>query len=214
MYHFVHDLPFTLSISWLNITLNTYNVYRLTFRQHSGVDHKGIALVPAQQEEQHAGRYYHVTGTVGLGMEYEKKPAFKFGSIPELKSKEYRYIIAKTSLELREEIAAGVTPPHDPRVLTDRHPEPTHSPNIAFDQVVYRKLRESRIQHVCDKFRPVLRPAGHGECFYEFPVIGIEPTCFPIHDPRDALVIGQDVVRTQIAVGENDGVAVLRESAS
>lgn len=47
----------------------TYNVYRVAFTQRRGPGHEGIALVPAQNEDQGAGRFYHVTGDVGMGMD-------------------------------------------------------------------------------------------------------------------------------------------------
>lgn len=40
--------------------------------QSRGPDHEGIALVPAQNQDQTAGRFYHVKGDLGMGMTYER----------------------------------------------------------------------------------------------------------------------------------------------
>jgi hypothetical protein len=101
-----------------------YNVYRIYITQGIGPLHQGIALVPAQLQSQTAGRFYHVTGTVGLGMDYQCRPAEKFGLNPAFKSAVLIFQMPKSLLGEFEAIASSVPPPHDPRVLTERNPEP------------------------------------------------------------------------------------------
>jgi hypothetical protein len=48
-----------------------YNVYIVYFSQPLGPAHQAIALVPAHLKAQTAGRFYHVKGNVGLGMDYD-----------------------------------------------------------------------------------------------------------------------------------------------
>lgn len=57
----------------------TYNVYRVTLWQEDSPDHEAIALVPEQNTNQGAGRFYHVTGSPGLGMDYN--PRKHIGSV-------------------------------------------------------------------------------------------------------------------------------------
>lgn len=59
------------------------NAYRVFFFQSSSIDHEAIALVTAENKDQGAGRFYHVTETVGLGMDYDLKPTYRFDKIPE-----------------------------------------------------------------------------------------------------------------------------------
>ncbi|OBT91167.1 hypothetical protein VE02_00128 [Pseudogymnoascus sp. 03VT05] len=101
-----------------------YNVYRIYITQGTGPLHQGIALVPAQLQSQTAGRFYHVTGTVGLGMDYQCRPAEKFGLNPAFKSAVLMFQMPKSLLGEFEAIASSVPPPHDPRVLMERNPEP------------------------------------------------------------------------------------------
>ncbi|KFY45180.1 hypothetical protein V494_01105 [Pseudogymnoascus sp. VKM F-4513 (FW-928)] len=101
-----------------------YNVYHIYITQGTGPLHQGIALVPAQLQPQTAGRFYHVTGTVGLGMDYQCRPAEKFGLNPAFKSAVLMFQMPKPLLEEFEAIASSVPPPHDPRVLMERKPEP------------------------------------------------------------------------------------------
>ncbi|OBT54194.1 hypothetical protein VE04_06510 [Pseudogymnoascus sp. 24MN13] len=101
-----------------------YNVYRIYITQGTGPLHQGIALVPAQLPSQTAGRFYHVTGTVGLGMDYQCRPAEKFGLNPAFKSAVLMFQMPKSLLAEFEAIVSSVPPPHDPRVLTERNPEP------------------------------------------------------------------------------------------
>ncbi|KAL5345150.1 hypothetical protein ACLOAV_010106 [Pseudogymnoascus australis] len=80
-----------------------YNVYHIYITQGTNPLHQGIALIPAQLPSQTAGRFYHVTGTIGLGMDYH---------------------MPKSLLAEFEAIASSVPPPYDPRVLLERNPEP------------------------------------------------------------------------------------------
>lgn len=84
----------------------------------------GIALVPAQNTNQLAGRFYHVKGLVGLGMEYEQRGAFAFGADASYKASELVFIIDKAALPQWEAIARAVEVPHDERALTEREPDP------------------------------------------------------------------------------------------
>jgi hypothetical protein len=102
----------------------TYNVYRVFFEQSSGPDHVAIALVPAQFEDQNRGRFYNVKGNVGMGMDYEVRPAYNFEGSRSFKSKEYLFQIPKSRLEDFESIASNTTPPHDPRTLLEPNPDP------------------------------------------------------------------------------------------
>lgn len=101
-----------------------YNVYRVSFAQSRGPDHEGIALVPAQNANQKAGRFYHVAGDVGMGMTYEKRPAYQFGASKSYKNSTLQFQVPKAKLDQFEEIAAANPPPHDPRTLTERQPNP------------------------------------------------------------------------------------------
>ena len=101
-----------------------YNVYRIYITQGTGPLHQGIALVPAQLHSQTAGRFYHVTGTVGLGMDYQCRPAEKFSLNPAFKSAVLMFQMPKPLLAEFEAIASSVSPPHDPRVLLERNPQP------------------------------------------------------------------------------------------
>ncbi|KFY21719.1 hypothetical protein V491_02942 [Pseudogymnoascus sp. VKM F-3775] len=101
-----------------------YNVYHIYITQGASPLHQGIALVPAQLHRQTAGRFYHVTGTVGLGMDYQCRPAEKFGLNPAFESAVLISQMPKSLLEGFEVIASSVPPPHDPRVLMERNPEP------------------------------------------------------------------------------------------
>lgn len=101
-----------------------YNVYHIYITQGIGLLHQGIALVPAQLHSQTAGRFYHVTGTIGLGMDYQCRPAEKFGLNPAFKSAVLMSQMPKLLLAEFEAIASSVPPPHDSRVLLERSPEP------------------------------------------------------------------------------------------
>jgi hypothetical protein len=100
----------------------TYNVYRVYFSQANGPDHVAIALVPEQLQNQGAGRFYHVTGNVGLGMNYDARPAYSFAGSKSFKSQEYLFQLPKSKLSEFESITSAVTPPHDERVLMAKDP--------------------------------------------------------------------------------------------
>jgi len=106
----------------------TYNIYRISFTQLIGQDHVGIALVPAQFVDQGKGRFYHVKGNVGMGMEYEARPAYDFAGDKAFKRKEYCFQVLKSLLAEFESIASATTPPHDVRVLFERRPESLDPP--------------------------------------------------------------------------------------
>ncbi|KAJ9295274.1 hypothetical protein DTO271G3_6097 [Paecilomyces variotii] len=108
----------------MSLETTTYNVYRVRFTQQGNPDHEGIALVPAQNSDQLAGRFYHVKGTVGMGMAYERKPGYRFGAIDGYKDSTFQFQLPKLMLHRFEEIAAKHPPPYDPRVLTERKPDP------------------------------------------------------------------------------------------
>lgn len=101
-----------------------YNVYRVYFTQAARPDHQGIALVPAQNACQTAGRFYHVKGVVGLGMDYERQPGCRFGDRDDFKEARFQFKIARDMLGRFEEVAGGVEPPFDPRALTESSPDP------------------------------------------------------------------------------------------
>ncbi|OJD15261.1 hypothetical protein AJ78_04483 [Emergomyces pasteurianus Ep9510] len=102
----------------------TYNVYRVSFSQARGPDHEGIALVPAQNSDQGAGRFYHVKGDVGMGMTYEKLPGYRFSASKSYKNSILQFQLPKTQLDRFESIAQKHPPPHDPRTLTEANPNP------------------------------------------------------------------------------------------
>ena len=102
----------------------TYNVYRVYFEQSRGPNHEGIALVPAQNPNQNAGRFYHVKGTVGLGMDYDPHPGYRFGEIEGFKESVLQFQFPRAMLGRFEEIAADQPPPYDPRALTEVNPDP------------------------------------------------------------------------------------------
>lgn len=108
----------------MSVETITYNVYRVVFSQRRGPDHEGIALVPAQNENQGAGRFYHVTGDVGVGMDYESRPAYRFSASKSYKSSTLQFQLPKTQLARFEEILQEHPPPYDPRVLTEANPDP------------------------------------------------------------------------------------------
>ncbi|KAF2633481.1 hypothetical protein BU25DRAFT_7346 [Macroventuria anomochaeta] len=101
-----------------------YNVYIVYFTQPSGPAHEGIALVPAQLEGQAGGRFYHVKGTVGMGMDYECRPGYNFGRSRSFKEKVYQFQLPKSYLLDFESIASTRPPPYDPRALTESEPDP------------------------------------------------------------------------------------------
>ncbi|KAF2726602.1 hypothetical protein EJ04DRAFT_571119 [Polyplosphaeria fusca] len=101
-----------------------YNVYIVYFTQPSGPDHEGIALVPAQLEGQGGGRFYHVKGIVGIGMDYECRPGYNFGRSRSFKNKVYQFQMPKSYLSNFEHIASTRPPPYDPRALTESEPNP------------------------------------------------------------------------------------------
>lgn len=101
-----------------------YNVYIVYFTQPSGPAHEGIALVPAQLEGQAGGRFYHVKGTVGMGMDYECRPGYNFGRSRSFKDKVYQFQLPKSYLPNFEHIASTRPPPYDPRALTESEPNP------------------------------------------------------------------------------------------
>lgn len=102
----------------------TYNVYRVYLSQSRDPDHEGMALVPAQNFNQRAGRFYHVKGVVGLGMNYESQPGCRFGDIEGYKDSVLQFQIPRTTLDRFECIAANQSPPYDPRALTEMNPDP------------------------------------------------------------------------------------------
>lgn len=101
-----------------------YNVYRVYFKQLNRPDHQGIALVPAEMEPQESGRFYHVTGDLGLGMDYDRRLKYNFRATRTYKSSELQFQITKEKLAEFEEIAAKQEVPHDPRVLMENNPSP------------------------------------------------------------------------------------------
>jgi hypothetical protein len=102
----------------------TYNVYRVLFTQRGGPDHVGIALVPAQNEDQDPRRFYNVIGTVGLGMDYDPKPGYRFSADDSYKSPTFQFQLPKTRLAEFEQIARAAEVLYDPRVLTEAKPDP------------------------------------------------------------------------------------------
>ncbi|CAG8948366.1 unnamed protein product [Penicillium salamii] len=102
----------------------TYNVYRVYFKQSDKPDHQGIALVPAQMVDQGRGRFYHVTGDLGLGMDYDPRPGYNFQGTNSYKGSAFQFQMPKAKLSDFEGIAAEQKVPHDPRVLTEKNPSP------------------------------------------------------------------------------------------
>jgi hypothetical protein len=102
----------------------TYNVYRVYFNQKSGPDQVAIALVPIQLEDQGRGRFYHVQGNVGLGMDYQLRPGYNFGGSKSFKDKEFVFLIPRSRLDEFEAIASNQQPPHDERVLMGTNLDP------------------------------------------------------------------------------------------
>lgn len=90
-------------------TTTTHNVYRVTFSQHSSPDHEAIALVPAQNANQGAGRFYHVKGAVRLGMDYEVIKAHRFAEVEGFKGAVLRFQIRREDLGRFEEITERVS---------------------------------------------------------------------------------------------------------
>lgn len=81
--------------------ITTYNVYRFHFRQASAPDHVAIASVPAQNEAQKKGRFYHVYGDVGMGMDFKARPGYNFGAFKLYDRKECLSIAQVSTLGLR-----------------------------------------------------------------------------------------------------------------
>ncbi|KAF3903856.1 hypothetical protein ABW20_dc0102338 [Dactylellina cionopaga] len=96
-----------------------YNVYRVYFEQREGSipDHVGIALVPSEFPLQDKGRYYHVKGDVGVGMDYECRKGYNFQASRGYKKQEYVFRFSKDKLSEFEAIAAAAPVPYDPRLL-------------------------------------------------------------------------------------------------
>jgi hypothetical protein len=124
-FNIIKDFEFTVdlipSIYTMSSETTHYNVYRIIASQSHGPDHVGLALVPAQMPDQNAGRFYHVIGNVGMGMEYQKRGRFDFSREPTYKSKFYLFKIKRESLQDWERICKGTQAPFDPRVLTERN---------------------------------------------------------------------------------------------
>lgn len=57
-------------------------------------------------------------------MDYQCRPVEKFGLNPAFESAVLMFQIPKSLLEEFEAIASSVPPPHDPRVLMEKNPEP------------------------------------------------------------------------------------------
>lgn len=119
-----------------------YNVYRVYFTQAAGPDHQGIALVPAQNACQTAGRFYHVKGVVGLGMDYERQPGCRFGDRDDFKEARFQFQIARDMLGRFEEVADGVELPFDPRALTESSPDPPVRDCSSWVDEVLTEVRE------------------------------------------------------------------------
>jgi hypothetical protein len=94
-----------------------YNVYWVFFTQRSGVTHEAIALVPAQNEDQGAGRFYHVVGNVGIGTRFERRPGFDFAKSRSYIREDFVFQLPRAALDQFEAITVSLQPPHDPRVL-------------------------------------------------------------------------------------------------
>ncbi|RDL40456.1 uncharacterized protein BP5553_00435 [Venustampulla echinocandica] len=75
-----------------------YNVYRVKFSQISGTDH----------------------GNVGMGMDYDARPGYKFASDRSYSGKECAFQLPVEKLQGFEAIASAQTPPYDSRVLMTR----------------------------------------------------------------------------------------------
>ena len=83
-----------------------------------------IALVPAQLPNQAAGRFYHVQGIVGMGMDYECRPGYQFDASRSYEKSTYQFQMPESYLANFEHIAKNTPPPYDPRALTERDPNP------------------------------------------------------------------------------------------
>lgn len=118
-----------------------YNVYRVYFHQTSGPDHEGIALVPAQNACQTAGRFYHVKGLVGMGMDYERQPGCRFGDRDDFKEAVYQFQIPRGFLGRLEEVAGGVGPPFDSRALMGGRPDAPVRDCSSWVEEVLQELR-------------------------------------------------------------------------
>ncbi|KAE8351112.1 hypothetical protein BDV28DRAFT_159019 [Aspergillus coremiiformis] len=103
---------------------DTYNVYHVAFRQQNAPDHVAIALVPTENSDQGTGRFYHVHGDVGLGMEYEGRPGYSFAKTKSYKGSTFQFTFPKSELSRFEEIAQQHKPPHDERALMESNPDP------------------------------------------------------------------------------------------
>ncbi|KAL4789135.1 hypothetical protein BDV19DRAFT_383352 [Aspergillus venezuelensis] len=84
----------------------TYNVYLVTTKT------QGI------------GRFYHVIGSVGMGMDYDSRPSYRFRATRTFKSSVLQFQMPKAQLARFEEFASALPPPHDPRLLTESNPDP------------------------------------------------------------------------------------------
>ncbi|KAL3481746.1 hypothetical protein BJX99DRAFT_253272 [Aspergillus californicus] len=103
----------------------TYNVYRVTFSQaRQAPDHEGIALVPVQNEDQGAGRFYQVIGSVEAGMTYASKPGYRFASTKSYKSSTLQFRLPRAQLARFEQIASSEPAPHDVRATMEANPDP------------------------------------------------------------------------------------------
>jgi hypothetical protein len=101
-----------------------YNVYRVFLAQRSGPDYEAIALVPAHLIKQTAGRFYHVKGSVGMGMDYEDRPGYNFGDTRSYRGSTFLFQMPKRYLQNFESIANNRPPPYDPHALTESNPNP------------------------------------------------------------------------------------------
>nr|POE61856.1 hypothetical protein CFP56_73160 [Quercus suber] len=116
-----------------------YNVYRVQFLQRQGPNHEGLALVPAHLDYQEAGRFYHVWGDVGMGMDYQLRPSYNFGRSSTYQGVQYLFKISLASLSSWEEICSSTPAPHDSRVLMETSPDPPAPDCTSWVEEVVRK---------------------------------------------------------------------------
>ncbi|RMD44082.1 hypothetical protein DV735_g976, partial [Chaetothyriales sp. CBS 134920] len=99
-----------------------YNVYHVSFTQPRAPDHQAIVLVDSESSDQGRGMLVHVTGDVGLGMQYRTRGQYNFLHSRSYKSHEFVGTMLQSNEREFLDIAKSIDPPHDPEVMFGKKP--------------------------------------------------------------------------------------------
>ncbi|RMZ85097.1 hypothetical protein DV738_g76, partial [Chaetothyriales sp. CBS 135597] len=99
-----------------------YYIQRVVLSQTTGRDHEGLVLVDSEALDQGKGMMVHVTGEVGLGMDFQVHKGYAFRSDRSYKSHELVGTIPRSKDREFLAVARSIKPPHDPEVLFGKRP--------------------------------------------------------------------------------------------